>query len=349
MDNIFSAWHEFKRGKRNKKDVLEFEQDLEQNLFQLYHDLASEEYQHGPYQKFSISDPKPRVISKAAIRDRIVHHLVSSKLREIFEPTFIYDSYSSRCGKGTHEAVKRLNKFCRSISRNNKFPFYALKCDVEKFFDSVDHEILLDIIKGKIGDERFIKLLEVILESFWSRPESKIRLPTSENDIFKGIPLGNVTSQHFANLYLNELDRFIKHRLKETYYLRYTDDFIILANSADYLKSLIPPIESFLSKKLKLKLHQHKIIIRKNTWGVDFLGYIILPKFTLTRTKTKNRILRKIRLKEKDLRSGNISLKQFNSTLISYLGHLSHAKSHKIKREIKRVYKGAILRYNGLR
>jgi len=305
------------------------------------------------------------------VRDRVVHQLVSEKLKEIYEPTFIFDSFSSRKGKGTHKAVLRLRKFCLSISQNNKYPFYALKCDIKKFFDSVDHDILLDILKEKIKDKKFIDLLQKIIKSFPVGAHCNVLL---HNDVSPcGIPLGNLTSQLFANIYLNKLDQFIKHQLKIKYYIRYTDDFIIIANHREF-KNELSQINQFLKEKLKLQLHKEKIIIRKNTWGIDFLGYIILPKFILPRTKTKNRILKRIKQKlhygsiqeygannteEKELlitrgemRHGIVetrhgaSLRGFYQTVMSYLGYFKHCKSYKIQRKIKNIYRNIYLRYD---
>ena len=168
LENIFNAWAEFKQGKMNKPDVLSFERNLEDNLFSLHPELLNRTYIHGPYSTFHIHDPKSRLISKATVKDRLVHHLVFRELYRIFNPSFIYHSYSSREGKGTHLAVKDLTSCLRKVSRNYAHPCFALKCDIKKFFQSVPHQKLLEIIKRKVKDEKFLWLVREIIGSFIS-------------------------------------------------------------------------------------------------------------------------------------------------------------------------------------
>jgi len=301
LENLFLAWREFRKGKRNKSDVQSFEFNLEDNLFELYQELKNGTYCHSDYTAFNICDPKLRRIHKAHVRDRVLHHAVFRILYPIFDKSFIFDSYSCRIEKGSHRAINRLEKFCRKSSKNNSQNIFALKCDIKKFFDSVNQEILLGLIKSKINDKNAIWLIEKIIKSFSS-----------------GLPLGNVTSQLFANIYLNELDQFIKHKLKIKYYLRYCDDFIILDKDRNSLEKLIYQINAFLSNRLKLSLHSGKIAVRKYHQGIDFLGYVVLPYYRALRTKTKKRILRKI------------NSKNFQS----YFGILKHCCGYKIKEKI---------------
>ncbi|MCX6705965.1 MAG: reverse transcriptase/maturase family protein, partial [Candidatus Woesebacteria bacterium] len=319
IENLFQAWNEFKKGKRGKKDVQNFEINLENYLFDLYLKLKNKNYQHGKYNPFYIYDPKKRHIHKACVADRIVHHLLYKYLYELFDKTFIYDSYSCRLGKGTHRGVKRLSVFIRKVSKNYTGYCWVLKCDIKKFFATVDQEILLNLLKKKIGDINILGLLKEIVESF-----------NSELGKGKGIPLGNLTSQIFANIYLNELDQFIKHKLKIKYYLRYADDFVILSEDKNYLEGLIIKISNFLESNLKLSLHGDKVIIDKYTRGIDFLGYVVLPYAILPRTRTKKRMFRK--LKEK------VNLSNFDQSLQSYLGYLNHANSYGLAREVKEYY-----------
>lgn len=251
------------------------------------------------------------------VKDRVLHHSIFRILYPIFDRTFIYDSYSCRLNKGTHKAVSRFVKFTRKLSRNNTKRIFALKCDIRKFFDSVDQDILLELIKKKIKDSDAIWLIKKIVKSF-----------------IDGIPLGNVTSQLFANIYLNGLDQFIKHKFKAKYYLRYCDDFVILGENKEYLTNLIPLVDNFLKEKLKLFLHQDKIIIRKYHQGIDFLGYVVLPYYRALRTKTKRRILKKIKKRYQDLRTGLVSEQSFNQGLQSYLGILKHCRGYKIRKQI---------------
>jgi len=308
LENLFLSWCEFKKGKTKRQDVQEFEFNLEDNIFELYQELKNQTYKHSNYQSFYVSDPKMRHIHKAEIRDRIVHHLISKYLEQIYDQTFIYDSYSCRKDKGTHKAVNRLKQFSLKQSKNNRINFYCLKCDIKKFFDSVDHRILIKILKQKIKDEDILWLIKEIIDSF-------------QKDKNKGIPLGNLTSQYFANIYLNELDKFIKHKLKIKHYIRYTDDFVVLSINKDYSLNFIRPINDFLNNKLNLFLHPDKIIIRKYKQGIDFLGYVTLPHYRVLRTKTKKRMFRRIN----------------NKNIQSYLGVLKHCCGHKLELKIEKL------------
>ncbi len=305
-ENLFLAWKEFRRGKGKKSEVQQFEFNLEDNLFQLREELLARNYQPQPYSAFYIQDPKLRHIHKASVRDRVLFQAVFRILYPIFDGDFIYDSYSSRVGKGTHKAVDRLHCFFQKCSRNNSRTIFALKCDIRKFFDSINHDILMDLIKNKIDNEEAIWLIEKIIKSY----------NKGENC---GLPLGNVTSQLFANIYLNELDRYIKHKLKIKYYLRYCDDFIILSQDRHCFEKIVKEISLSSENSLKLKLHPQKIIIRRYSEGVDFLGYVLRPYYRILRTNTKRRLLRKVNEKN----------------LPSYLGILKHCAGYKIKKKIK--------------
>lgn len=310
IDNLFQAWDEFRKGKRKRKDVQVFERNLEDNLFALHESLIKKIYRHGSYFAFFVHDPKRRHIHKASVRDRVIHHLLYKYLYTLFDKTFICDSFSCRLKKGIHKAVNRLEKFTRKVSKNYTRPCWVLKLDIKKFFASVDHQILMDLFKKKINDPDILCLLKEVIDSF----------PL-------GIPLGNLTSQVFANIYLNELDQFIKHQLKVKYYLRYADDFIIISSKRMDLDKYLKIITSFLNDRLKLFLHPKKIILRKLDWGIDFLGYIVLHHYRLPRTKTKQRVFKKLRNK--------IGTDNFEQSLQSYLGYLSHANSYKLQQELK--------------
>ncbi len=305
----------------SKNDVCDFAMNLEENIFLLHKDLSRERYNQSSYSSFFIKDPKLRHIHKAVVRDRIVHHAVYRILYPFFDKVFIYDSYSCRDKKGTHKAVERLEIFSRKVSKNYNQNCFVLKCDIKKFFDSVDHDILLKLIKKKVKDKKTIYLIKNIIKSFNKKRG-------------KGIPLGNLTSQLFANIYLNELDQFIKHKLKAKHYIRYCDDFLILSCDKIFLADLISPIENFLAKELELHLHPEKITIKKFKQGVDFLGYVTLPYYKVLRTRTKKRMFRKIEQKRKQLEKGIINQKAFNYSFQSYLGILSHCYSYKIKKEL---------------
>lgn len=327
LPNLLKAWKKFKECKNTKKDVSEFEFNLENNLFQLHHELLNKIYKPDPYQAFFVYDPKKRHIHKATVRDRVLHQAVFQILYPIFNKHFIFDSYSSRAEKGTHKGSKRLFVFLKKESKNWKSPVFALKGDIRKFFDSIDHRILFELVKKKIFDKDTLWFVSKILKSFEKSPNT-------------GLPLGNVTSQLFANIYLNEFDQFVKHKLKTKSYLRYADDFILINKNRDILLQNIIEIQNFLKQNLKLELHPNKISIRKLKQGVDFVGYVILLYVTVLRTKTKNRIFKKLKKIQRELNNGKISKKEFEQSRTSYFGVLKHCKNKKIKRDLKKdLYK----------
>lgn len=324
LGNLFSAWREFKKGKTKRFDVQEFEFSLEDNLFLLHQELNSRIYEHSDYTPFYITDPKLRYIYKACVKDRVVHQAIFRILYSIFDKNFIYDSFSCRVNKGTHRAVNRLKEFCDKLSKNNSRNIFVLKCDIKKFFDSVDQEILTEAIKNKTSDQDFIWLIEKIIKSY-----------KKEED--RGIPLGNVTSQLFANVYLNELDQFIKHKLKIEYYIRYCDDFVILEENKSDLFLIAEKINEFLNNSLSLSLHSDKIVIRKYRQGIDFLGYVVLPYHKVLRTRTKRRVLKKIIKRKEQFEQKLVSGKSFNQSVQSYLGILNHCNDYNFKKKILKI------------
>ena len=310
IDNLLSAWQEFLRGKRNKKDVQEFQSNLMDNILSLNADLSNHTYKHGSYQEFKINDPKPRIIHKATVRDRLLHHAVYRKLYPFFDKTFIADSFSCRINKGTHRAINKFKDFAYIVSKNNTKTCWILKCDIKKFFHSINQQILLEILQRYIQNENIISLLKEIIFSFNSG--------TTGN----GLPLGNLTSQLFANVYMNEFDQFMKHKLKVKYYIRYADDFIILSENRIYLKNLISKTAEFLEQELRLGLHQDKIYIKTLYSGIDFLGWVNFFDHRILRTVTKKRMFKKLLNYQKQ------------GSLESYLGLINHGNSHKIKERL---------------
>ena len=324
VENLFQAWEEFKKGKVKKRDVIIFSLNLENNIFELRQKLVSTEWKSDGYASFSIKDPKPRSIHKASVRDRVFYQAVYRVLYGIFDSVFIYDSYSSRVGKGTHAGIKKLEVMLRKLSQNYTKPAFALKCDVKKFFDSIDHEIFRSLIGEKISCSRTIGLLKKVIDSFHKTPN-------------KGLPLGNVTSQVFANVYMNPFDWYVKTQLGMKRYVRYCDDFVILSQNRNELVELIPKIQKFLADNLKLELHPDKILIYNFHQGIDFLGAVLLPHCTVPRTKTKNRIIKKSQKLLRQVRKGQITKSKFNQATSSFLGHLSHTRSFKTRQLLHRL------------
>jgi len=311
IDNLLEAWKEFIRGKRNKSDVQEFSLKLMDNLFVLHEDLNSGNYKHGGYQSFNISDPKPRNIHKASVRDRLLHHAIYRVLYPFFDKTFIADSFSCRIKKGTHKALNRFREFTRKVSRNDTKTCWILKCDIKKFFASIDQKILLDILNSYIPDKQITRLFKEIIESFSTKPGI-------------GLPLGNLTSQLLVNIYMNEFDQFIKHKMKVKYYIRYADDFVVLSDQKSRIENLISLFANFLGKKLKLHLHSDKVFIKTLSSGVDFLGWVNFPDHWVLRTTTKRRMIKKL------------LASQSRECFQSYLGLLTHGNAHKL---IERILK----------
>ena len=321
VENIFGAWKEFCKGKRSKEDVVVFELSLEDNIFRLHEELSLGTWKPDPYIVFQVQDPKLRTIHKASVRDRVLYQAIYRSLYQVFDKSFIHDVYSSRDVKGTHAGVERLDKFVRKVSKNFTQPTYVLKCDIRKFFDSIDHSVLLHLIHNRIEDEKLFKLIGQIIDSF-------------HHTTGKGLPLGNVTSQLFANVYMNEFDQFMKHTIKSEYYIRYCDDFVVVNESREFLETVIPRIIIFLRERLQLELHPRKMEIRKIEQGIDFLGYVTLPYYKVLRTSTKNRMLNKIEIAKHQLVLKQISWESFNQIVQSYVGVVSHCRNVSVIQKI---------------
>lgn len=313
LENLLEAWREFASGKRARKDVQEFELNLMSNIISLHRDLAQKTYCHAPYEAFNISDPKPRNIHKASVRDRLLHHALYRTLYPFFERTFIADSYSCRKGKGTHKAINRFRAFACQVSKNHTKTVWVLKGDIRKFFASIDQDILMKIITGYTPDKDGIGLLSQVVGSFYSTREGN------------GLPLGNLTSQLLVNVYMNTFDQFIKHKLKAQYYIRYADDFVILSQDKEWLFGILPKIKDFLWNELHLELHPDKVSIRTIASGVDFLGWVHFLDHRVLRTATKRRMIKRLK--------GSAS----PETPQSYLGLLTHGNTQKIKSEVLRL------------
>ena len=312
LDNLLAAWKEFIKGKRNKKDVQEFQFRLMDNIINLHEDLKNRTYQHSDYHALNISDPKPRSIHKATVRDRLLHRAIYRILRPFFDRVFIADSYSCRILKGTHKALNRFRAFAYKASKNHTKTIWVLKCDVRKFFANIGHSILLQILKKYIKDENIQWLLSRVVESFSSHTPGI------------GLPLGNLTSQLFINIYMNEFDQFVKHKLKAKYYIRYADDFVIMNLDKNWLDSVLVRIKEFLKTNLKLELHPDKISLRTISSGNDFLGWVHFPDHRVLRGVTKKRMFRNI-----------IAKNGKTETVQSYLGLLQYGNTKKLQGRVK--------------
>ncbi len=321
FQNLYLAYLKARKCKRYRKDILKFSYNLEENLLMLQEELSNQTYCHGGYRQFIVCDAKKRHIKAAPFRDRVVHHAVYNIIEPIFDKGFIYDNYACREEKGTHKAIKRLEQFIK------KRPFgalkiYCLKCDISKYFASINHKVLLEIVKKKISDKKVIWLIQEIVNSNY------------EKEVGEGIPIGNLTSQLFANIYLNELDQFVKHQLRIKYYIRYMDDFLILDFNKRKLQKIKREIGEFLEEKLKLKLHPKKANISPTKNGIDFLGYQILSNYRLLRKSTVKRFIKRTKKYQKMLNKGLLTEERFNNALQSWLAYAEHANSWRLRKNL---------------
>ncbi len=312
IENLLVSWREFLRGKKKRKDVIEFSLHLTDHVLLLHQELKNKTYRHGPYRAFKINDPKPRDIHKASVRDRLVHHAIYRILYPYFDKKFIFDSYSCRLEKGTHKAIIRFRNFAQKVSLNNKRTIWILKGDIRKFFASIDHAILKSLFKKYIFDENILWLLNQLICSFHTKDK-----------INTGLPLGNLTSQLFVNIYMNEFDQFVKRKLQIKRYIRYADDFVVFSDNKLYLEQLIPRLSEFLKNKLKLTLHPNKLFIKTLTAGVDFLGWVNFPRHLILRTSTKQRMFKRLKIAHS------------KETLASYVGLLSHGNTYGLLKKIQ--------------
>ena len=308
------AFKKARKGKTKKEYVIKFEKHLSKNLLKLQKELKSLTYKPRPLKTFILRDPKIRKISKSDFRDRIIHHALCNIIEPVIEKIFIYDSYANRKDKGNLKAIERFYSFIKKVSRNgkvngcfndNQVKGYCLKADIKHYFQEVDYEILLRIIKRKIKDENVIWLIKQIL--------------SNHVDKEKGMSLGNLTSQFFANVYLNELDYFIKHKLRVKYYIRYVDDFVLLHSSKSQLEVWKKQINEFLKKELKLELHSEKSKIIPLSRGIDFVGFRNFYYYKLLRKRNIRKMLSKIEL----YKIGGVS---YDKILESFQGWQAYAK-----------------------
>ena len=283
------------------------------NILELHECFANQTYEHGGYKDFYITDPKLRHIHKASVKDRLVHHAVYRQLYPFFAKKFIVDSYSCQLGKGTHRALKRFKYFSRKASKNNSKTLWILKCDIRKFFENIDHSILLNILNEYIEDKNIINLLNKIISSFESKNN-------------KGLPLGNLTSQLFVNIYMNKFDQFVKHKIKAKYYIRYADDFVFMSDRKEKLEKYLKISDEFLRNELKLELHKKKIEVKTINSGIDFLGWIHFPHQRVLRLKTKRRMQKRLKTNPKP------------ESLASYLGLLKHGNTYELQKQILNDY-----------
>jgi RNA-directed DNA polymerase len=362
LEEVFEAYFSCRSNKRNTINALAFELDYESNLIQLWNELNDGSYQPGKSIAFIVHKPVQREIFAADFKDRVVHHLIINKLNPLFEKEFIQDSYACRVGKGTHYGIIRANKFIRQCSQNYTKDCYVLKLDIEGFFMHINKEILFSRLKKFIESQYKQNDKELMLEVchkiiFNSPTENCIIKGSSKNwdglpknkSLFQspvncGLPIGNLTSQIFANFYMSAFDHFIKKELGIRFYGRYVDDFIVVHPDKDFLKSLIPIISGFLLSNLQLTLHPKKIYLQHYTKGVKFLGTVIKPNRIYIANRTKGNFYNAIGKQNSIIRDQKPTKEikaAFLSSMNSYLGIMKHYKTYNLRKKFLLKYLSA--------
>ena len=325
--NLLASAKRANKGKRYLPAPAAFDFLLEPNLLRLQEELQSGRYRPGPYHAFRIRDPKPRLISAAPYRDRVVHHAICRVIEPIFDRSFIFDSYATRLGKGSHRALERCTEFSR------RFPF-VLKCDVAKYFPSIDHEILLGLLARKIKCPQTLQLLKLIVDS--SNEQDPVLHYFPGDDLLtpalrrQGIPIGNLTSQFFGNVMLDPLDHWVKETRQVRGYLRYMDDFLLFGDSKQSLHRLLGDIRLFLHD-YRLMLHPRKCEVFRTKDGVPFLGWQVFPDHRRLRRPTGVRLQRQLRVLQANYASGLITWCDVQAVLGSWNGHLQYGDTYRLR------------------
>lgn len=328
FSNLLLAAQKALRGKRRQHAPARFSLDIEKELCDLEDELRSKTYTPGPYHEFEVLDPKRRLVSAAPFRDRVVHHALCNVIEPIFEPTFIFDSYACRKAKGTHAAADRATRFARASK-------YVLQCDVSDYFASIDHEVLLGLLSRKIGCADTMWLIQRILGSGGGRVSRPAYYPG--DDLFtpfdraRGLPLGNQTSQFFANLYLNRADHIAKEELGVRRYIRYVDDMLMFADDKGRLWEALSGLEAGLTS-LRLRLNPRKTRLQPVEQGFGFLGYRIFPDHRRLQKENGFRFRRRLRRMADDFTAGRRTLDEINPSIQSWIGHASHADTWGLRR-----------------
>jgi len=322
VDKLLAAYRRAFRGSGRTVEACVFTFNLEEELFLLKNELESGEYIPQKYRYFRISEPKPREISVAAFRDRVVHHAVVAAIEPLFERCFIHHSYATRKGKGNQRAVRSAQSYLRR-------GYYYLKADVEKYFDSIDHNILLALISRKLKDRQLLSLIGTIINNS----------DRSRNlECGKGLPIGNLTSQFLANVYLNGLDHYVLEELKAGYYIRYMDDFVLFADDKTRLREWRDSIASYLEENLSLKLKEKATFINSRQNGLPFLGLRIFPNLLRLKPGNVRRLKRRILMRMEQLLAGEISETDWRQSLESIFGYMEFADTFMLRRSLFSEY-----------
>ena len=311
--NLYRAYRKALLGARRNEEQARFYYSLENELVTLRRELVDGTYNPGPYRYFMIFDPKEREIAIAPFRDRVVHHAIVNVLEPIYERRFIYDSYATRKGKGTLAAIMRTQSFLRE-SR------YYIKLDISKYFASIDRNTLLEILERKLKDTR---LLELIARIVWNPPDEDW-----------GLPIGNMTSQFFANVYMDPFDHFVKETLKQRHYIRYMDDFVVFPDDRESIPGLLAQMKAYLNDELGLKVKENGVVINTPMHGLGFLGVRIFPSTIRIHRKNLTRCMRKIRLREREYSKGQIDEERLVRSVGSIVAHMAQFNTLTLRRKV---------------
>lgn len=314
LANVLLAYRKARKCKRFRPEVMEFEQNREENLLRAIRDIKNLTYKPGKYKVFKVWEPKERIIMALPFYDRVIQHMIVNLIEPIFERQFFFHSYACRKGFGVHRASKQLTRWLHNLELVQGKRIYVLKCDIHHYFQSVNHKVLKKEIRRYIKDKNLLMLLDRIIDHNGVFPDGV------------GIPVGNLTSQLFANVYLHRLDMFIKHKLHADYYMRYMDDFIILSDDIEQLRQWQKEIEAFLAEELKLELNpKTTIICAKN--GVDFVGY----RHWHDRKKVRKGAMRRLKKLMAQMKYGLITEEYFDRSFASRMGSMKHADTYNLR------------------
>ena len=331
FENLWLAWRKARRGKAHTAAVAEFALNLEQNLLDLQRDLISQRYRPGTYRLFTIYERKPRQIAAAPMRDRVVHHALMNLIEPPLDKRFIYDSYACRAGKGTHRAVDRYQRWAQRYA-------YVLKLDIQQYFPSIDHLILQRLIRQRVMDHKVLTLIDWIIDGS-PEPLTPITNLFPDDDLHtlmvrrRGIPIGNLTSQFFANLLLDNFDHWIKESLRVKAYLRYVDDMVLLSDSKQQLADWRECIRTELAA-LRLRLHPNKAHISPTRCGINLLGYHVTPYRRRLANHNGYAFRRRLRRFATLYQQGQIEWESIDASVQSWLGHARHADTLSLREAV---------------
>lgn len=334
FDGLYSSYLEARKGKRYRNEVLKYTANLGENLIQIEDELVSKAYKVSPYRQFFVHEPKKRLIMALPFKDRVVQWSVYRTLNPLLDKRYISHSYACRAGYGAHKSIDQLQCWLKYLERRHG-RVYVLKADMTKYFYRVVHDISMDVLERIIKDYDLLWLLETIIRCEHTNFGLPLDADGFEGELVNGVgmPIGNLTSQMLANLYLNELDQYAKHNLQVRYYMRYMDDVLILHHDKKYLWRIKEDIEEFLDRNLKLKLN-NKTCVRTNSQGIDWVGYRVWPTHVKLRKSTAQRMKKRLKYLQGLYKAGETSWDEVNATVQSYLGVLKHCNSYNLREKL---------------